>query len=221
MKSYCTASGQPKRLRWCMPMSCTTEAAPRPRGNSMDNSIKSSPVPRGAGHNLSRPFQTCGTGFLLYQIFIAFTRSGLWPPRTPSPIRADQIHVITVARLSKEKGIERALDAVRACVDAGIPIQYHIVGDGAGRQALQKRAAQLGLAGRVTFYGMQQNPYRFMKQADLFLLPSYHEAAPLVFTEAKCLGRAHPRHKDGLRAGDDPRRSGGMGLREHHSGDRP
>ena len=35
---------------------------------------------------------------------------------------------------------------------------------------------------------MQQNPYRFMKQADLFLLPSYHEAAPLVFTEAKCLG---------------------------------
>ena len=27
-----------------------------------------------------------------------------------------------------------------------------------------------------------------MKQADLFLLPSYHEAAPLVFTEAKCLG---------------------------------
>ena len=53
-----------------------------------DNSIKSSPVPRGAGNNLSRPFQTCGTGFLLYQIFIAFTRSGLWPPKTPSPTRA-------------------------------------------------------------------------------------------------------------------------------------
>ena len=108
--------------------------------------------------------------------------------QNPIAYPRDQIHVITVARLNKEKGIERALDAIRACVDAGIPIQYHIVGDGAERQALEKRAAQLGIAGRVTFYGMQQNPYRFMKQADLFLLPSYHEAAPLVFTEAKCLG---------------------------------
>ena len=27
-----------------------------------------------------------------------------------------------------------------------------------------------------------------MKNADLFLLPSYHEAAPMVFDEAACLG---------------------------------
>lgn len=100
----------------------------------------------------------------------------------------DAVNVITVARLSEEKGVERALSAVRACVQSNIPIRYHIVGDGIKRLSLQELAAQLGIADRVVFYGTQKNPYRYMKNADLFLLPSYHEAAPIVFTEAKCLG---------------------------------
>ena len=100
----------------------------------------------------------------------------------------DRINVITVARLSEEKGVERALLAVQACVKQGVPVLYHIVGDGIKRLSLQELAAQLGIAGHVRFYGTQKNPYRYMKNADLFLLPSYHEAAPIVFTEAKCLG---------------------------------
>ncbi|MFR8229533.1 MAG: glycosyltransferase [Anaeromassilibacillus sp.] len=100
----------------------------------------------------------------------------------------DKIHVITVARLSGEKGLERALEAVQACVAAGIPISYQIVGDGPKRAALQKYAVKLGVSACVAFHRFQENPYRFMRNADLFLLPSYHEAAPLVFTEAKYLG---------------------------------
>ena len=36
--------------------------------------------------------------------------------------------------------------------------------------------------------GEKVNPYAYMKNADYLLVPSYHEAAPLVFDEAKCLG---------------------------------
>ena len=71
---------------------------------------------------------------------------------------------------------------------AGIPISYQIVGDGPKRAALQKYAVKLGVSACVAFHRFQENPYRFMRNADLFLLPSYHEAAPLVFTEAKYLG---------------------------------
>ena len=39
----------------------------------------------------------------------------------------------------------------------------------------------------VEFHGVQNNPYRFMKNADLLLIPSYHEAAPMVYEEARCL----------------------------------
>ena len=36
--------------------------------------------------------------------------------------------------------------------------------------------------------GEQLNPYRYVKNADYFLLPSFHEAAPMVFDEALTLG---------------------------------
>ena len=49
-------------------------------------------------------------------------------------------------------------------------------------------AKELGIGDSIFFHGMQKNPYRFMKNADLFLLTSRHEAAPMVFDEARCLG---------------------------------
>ena len=99
-----------------------------------------------------------------------------------------EFNLITVARLSEEKGIERAIDAVKFVVDAGFNVKYHIVGGGSLEGTLKQKALDLGLSERVVFYGRQLNPYKYIKNADLFLLPSYHEAAPVVFDEAMCLG---------------------------------
>lgn len=52
---------------------------------------------------------------------------------------------------------------------------------------LEKKAEALGIAANVRFYGEQANPYRYMKNADLFLMTSFHEAAPMVLEEAWCL----------------------------------
>ncbi len=97
-------------------------------------------------------------------------------------------NVVTVARLSKEKGIERAIEAVRFCKEKGYSIKYHIIGDGIQAQPLKELAVQYGLQEDVLFYGNQTNPYKYMVNADLFLLTSFHEAAPMVFDEAACLG---------------------------------
>lgn len=40
---------------------------------------------------------------------------------------------------------------------------------------------------RVCFHGEQANPYRYMTHADLLLMSSFHEAAPMVIDEARCL----------------------------------
>ena len=96
--------------------------------------------------------------------------------------------IVTVARLSKEKGIERAIEAVKRCVKKGYKLHYHIVGSGDQAVYLKKLTEDYGLENVITFYGNQSNPYPYMKNADLFLLPSYHEAAPMVFDEAACLG---------------------------------
>ncbi len=100
----------------------------------------------------------------------------------------EYFNIVTVARLSKEKGIERALEAVSECVNRGFKIKYHIVGSGDKETFFKEKAEELGLKNAVEFYGNKQNPYPYIKNADLFLLASYHEAAPMVFDEAACLG---------------------------------
>ena len=98
------------------------------------------------------------------------------------------LNVICVARLSPTKGIDRALKAIEAALSAGLPVKLHILGSGVAENALKDMAVERGLSDHVVFYGEQSNPYRFMKNADLFLLTSFHEAAPMVIDEAYVLG---------------------------------
>lgn len=100
----------------------------------------------------------------------------------------DYINVISVARLSSEKGIDRGIKGVANALKNGIRVKYHIVGDGMKRSELQSLCNDLNIADSVVFHGNSDNPYRYMKNADLLLIPSYHEAAPLVIDEARCLG---------------------------------
>ena len=97
-------------------------------------------------------------------------------------------NIVTVARLSQEKAIERAIVAISECIKLGYIINYHIVGAGSEEDFLRKKVIEMGLEKMVKFYGNQSNPYPYIKKADLFLLTSHHEAAPMVFDEAKFLG---------------------------------
>lgn len=106
------------------------------------------------------------------------------------PVRydGDLPHVLIVARLAHEKGIERAVEACAQCRDAGQPFALEIVGSGSMEASLKAQAVSLGLEGLVHFHGGQANPYRFMTYADLLLITSFHEAAPMVIEEARCVG---------------------------------
>ncbi len=97
------------------------------------------------------------------------------------------VNVVSVARLSHEKGLERAVRAIAFAKEQCLPVMLHLVGDGPMRQALEEMAAEQGVGSAVVFHGQQENPYRYMKEADLLLLSSYHEAAPMVIDEARCL----------------------------------
>lgn len=93
---------------------------------------------------------------------------------------------MTVARLSPEKGIEQAIDALYATRRKDI--RYYIIGDGPQRELLVDKIANYNMKDQVYMAGEQANPYRYMRNADYLLVPSLHEAAPMVFDEAKILG---------------------------------
>lgn len=106
----------------------------------------------------------------------------------PVSYEAGWVHGICVARLAHEKGIERAIAATAAARDAGFQFMLHLVGGGGMEGQLRELVRQLDLEDRVVLHGEKANPYPYMAGADLFLLTSYHEAAPMVIDEAVSLG---------------------------------
>ena len=93
--------------------------------------------------------------------------------------------LITVARLSHEKGISRILSALSR---VRVPLEYHIVGDGPERAKLESIVRQLGLESSVFFRGAHADPFSLVPDADLFLQGSLYEGFPNVLLESAARG---------------------------------
>ena len=107
--------------------------------------------------------------------------------REPVRYDASAVNILCAARLSHEKRLDRALYALKYCRERGVEAELHLVGDGAKRGELEELSRKLGIENHVRFYGEQNNPYAYMVNADLLLMTSEHEAAPMVIDEAACL----------------------------------
>lgn len=102
---------------------------------------------------------------------------------------AESCNIVSVCRLDVEKGLLRALNAFARLNSEGYGnFLWTIVGDGPARQEIQQEISKNNLSDKVTLVGQKDNPYPYVKNADFFLLPSFHEAAPMVFGECQALG---------------------------------
>lgn len=101
------------------------------------------------------------------------------------PKEADQYKLLTIARLSAEKGIERLIHAVGLL---SVPFAFHIIGEGNKRDELQKLIRELQLDGPVILHGQKQDAFGGMEDADLLLVGSYYEGFPNVVLEAGARG---------------------------------
>lgn len=99
-----------------------------------------------------------------------------------------RLNVLTVARFGREKGILRALHAVAALGAQRGGMCYYLIGDGLEYAEAQKVIVELRLDGTVILLGEMENPYGYMRAADVLLIPSFSESAPMVIHEAALLG---------------------------------
>ena len=95
--------------------------------------------------------------------------------------------LVTVARLSGEKGLERGIEIVKELKMDGYDVEWHIVGGGPLRSQLEHLIGENHADDYIVLEGEQVNPYRYIKGADYLFVPSIHEAAPMVFDEAASL----------------------------------
>lgn len=91
-----------------------------------------------------------------------------------------------VGRISEEKGIRHAIDAVAAC---GPRIHLAIAGEGDQLETLKIHIEQLGLTSRIRFIGYLSDPFSVFSAADIALVPSlWNEAFGRVVVEAMACG---------------------------------
>lgn len=96
--------------------------------------------------------------------------------------------VINIANLNEQKSQKHLIRAF-VLAKQNIPeLQLVIVGRGHLLDNLQRQATQSGYAKDIHFLGFQDNPYKFIKRAHLFVLSSLFEGIPTVLLEAMALG---------------------------------
>lgn len=93
----------------------------------------------------------------------------------------------SACRLSEEKGLLRGIAALAPVFKEYDDIFWFIAGDGPERGNIEAAIKSENLEGRIILLGNQSNPYPYMKNSDMLLSLSFHEAAPMVYKEAKAL----------------------------------
>ncbi len=99
------------------------------------------------------------------------------------------VHIVTVGRMTREKGALLALEACRKLCEEGWNLCWHWVGDGDQSDDIRQEAERLGLSQRFVLEGNQENPYPYIAGADIYVQPSFYEAYSTTVTEAKVLCR--------------------------------
>ena len=102
-------------------------------------------------------------------------------------LRGDGPVVAAAGRLASVKNYPLLIDAV-ASLPATRPPRVWILGDGDERADLEARVERAGLRARTWFLGFQQNPWRFIRRADVFVLTSIYEGFGNVLIEAMACG---------------------------------
>lgn len=95
--------------------------------------------------------------------------------------------LLSVGRMVEQKKYLRFLNVLARLRDEGFSFSWHVLGEGAQRQEIEEKIRKLRLEDQVFLHGLTDNPYKYMKNCDLFVLPSGWEGFPTVTVEAKVL----------------------------------
>ena len=96
------------------------------------------------------------------------------------------IRILTVGRISEEKGQRVAISAMKILINEGNSMKWYFVGDGKDKSYCEQLAMKYGIADKIVFLGATTNPYGYMKDCDIYVQPSRHEGFCITLAEALC-----------------------------------
>lgn len=93
--------------------------------------------------------------------------------------------ILTVARLSREKGIDLLIESVQKLKEDNIYFKWFVVGDGPMKNEAEIKIQENNLTEYVELLGNKENPYGYFKSCDIYVQPSLEEGFGLTISEAK------------------------------------
>ncbi|WP_309121655.1 glycosyltransferase [Paenibacillus sp.] len=108
----------------------------------------------------------------------------------PSPMSEDdRFKIVTVARLSHAKGIDKAVEALKLLKGKGYDIAWYVVGYGGEEGAIRTLIERHRLERDFILLGKKTNPYPYIREADLYVQPSRYEGKAVTVLEAQILSK--------------------------------
>ena len=104
-------------------------------------------------------------------------------------IRKRKLTVVTLGRLTYQKGYDRLLRVHQRLLNVGVDYDLWILGEGPDRNSLEQYIKNNNLSGSVFLAGFQKNPYPWIREADVLVCSSRYEGFSTFITEGLLLGK--------------------------------
>ena len=119
---------------------------------------------------------------------ISYIPNGVTVPLEGKSNYSQVLRIITIARLDEQKGIDILIRAWAKVVQQVKTLKLIILGNGPQEFKLKTLSESLNVAHTVEFKGMVRNPEEYLRDADLFVLPSRAEGLSNALLEAMSHG---------------------------------
>ncbi len=102
-------------------------------------------------------------------------------------IKNGGIKLVSIGRLHDQKGFDMAIEACENLVKYGFDFKWYVIGEGEERGRLEKVIENKNLEERFILLGLKENPYPYIRNADIYIQPSRFEGKSIAIDEAKIL----------------------------------
>ena len=102
----------------------------------------------------------------------------------------DGIRLLTVGRLTEQKGQDLIPDIIKMSLDDNLNLRWYLIGDGEEKENLEYLIKKNNLEDRIILLGTIGNPYPYFKECDIYVQPSRHEGYCITLAEARLFNKA-------------------------------
>lgn len=99
----------------------------------------------------------------------------------------NKLILCSCGRMTPVKGFDLAVEAAEILQSQGLDFKWYFVGDGIDRQKIERLIIDRRLSVVIEITGLQNNPYPYIKNCDIYVQPSYEESYGLTLIEAQIL----------------------------------